>query len=65
MQLAATSEWLYRKGMLSTNEFLAGEVYALLIEWRHTCFLPKDSTALLARKFILGRPLQKSRWNTS
>jgi hypothetical protein len=49
-QKATTLEWLYRKGLLTSNEFIAGEALALLIEWRLTLPYPPDSTVYFAAR---------------
>jgi hypothetical protein len=49
---ATTLEWLYRKGLLTSNEVIAGEALALLIEWRLAGLGPQDSTVIFASQFL-------------
>ena len=58
VQTATTLEWLYRKGLLRSNEFITGEALALLIEWRVASFCAPDSTIIFARRCRETRPLQ-------
>ena len=52
LQTKTVLEWLFRKGLLFSNELLAGQAFALLIEWRIASYSALDSTTIFARKFM-------------
>ena len=59
MQKSTIAEWLYRKGLLTDNEFLAEKCLAVLWEWHLASRSPADSTEIFGRKYNeTARPLQ-------
>ena len=56
LQTKTVLEWLFRKGLLFSNELLAGQAFALLIEWRIASYSALDSTTIFARKFTESLP---------
>jgi hypothetical protein len=46
--LKTTADWLRRKRLISTNEYVAGEALALLLEWRLESYSPPDSSVVFA-----------------
>jgi hypothetical protein len=54
--LATTLEWLNRKGLITPNEFLAGEAFGLLVEWRLTLSCPTDSLVYFAARHLQLTP---------
>lgn len=44
-------EWLFKKRLISSDELLIANAFALFLEWRSSSFDPADSTVVFARKF--------------
>jgi hypothetical protein len=57
--LKTTADWLRRKRLISTNEYIAGEALALLLEWRLESYSPPDSTVVFAIGYAENAPLMQ------